>query len=259
MTTPTITLYPDTLPAKGQANAAFDTNVDNFLTWQTATNGPELAAMITWTVGVRDSVLAAALAGDLPPLTGEALKVPRANAAEDNVEFATVTQAGWDLLDDATVAAQRASLVVAVDSADADLAVDPDGALRRDIAAAQFGAANAPGTKTALNAAGTAPIFAVRAWLNFNGVTGVAINGSGNIASVVRNAVGTYTVTFTTAMEDDDYSINGSISLPGNNDSIFSLGGTSNTPFQAAGSFKVYTLAGGSLRDADNIQITIVR
>jgi hypothetical protein len=134
MTTPTITQYPDTLPAKGQANAAFDTNVDNFLTWQTVTFGPELAAMITWTVGVRDSVLAAALAGDLPPLTGEALKVPRANAAEDNVEFATVTQASWDLLDDADAAAQRVTLGVAADSADANLANDPDAALRRDLA-----------------------------------------------------------------------------------------------------------------------------
>jgi hypothetical protein len=138
MTTPTITQYPDTLPAKGQANAAFDTNVDNFLTWQTATFGPELATLITWTVGVRDSVLAAALAGDLPPLTGEALKVPRANAAEDNVEFATVTQAAWDLLDDANAAAQRVTLGVAADSADTNLANDPDAALRRDIAFASF-------------------------------------------------------------------------------------------------------------------------
>ena len=97
MTTPTITLYPDTLPAKGQANAAFDLNVDDFLTWQTVTNGPELAAMITWTVGVRDTVLATALAGNLPPLTGEALNFFRVNAAEDGGEFRTPAQVLGDI------------------------------------------------------------------------------------------------------------------------------------------------------------------
>jgi hypothetical protein len=175
MTTPTITLYPDTLPAKGQANAAFDTNVDNFLTWQTVTSGPELAAMITWTVGVRDSVLAAALAGDLPPLTGEALKVPRANATEDGVEFATVTQASWDLLDDANAAAQRVTLGVAADSADEDLAVEPDGALRRDIAVLAIAAAiasSAPGTPSFVledqKASGTAGQTSSTSWAKTN-------------------------------------------------------------------------------------------
>jgi hypothetical protein len=97
MTTPTITLYPDTLPAKGQANAAFDTNVDNFLTWQTVTNGPELNTFITWTVGVRDNVLATALAGDLPTLTGKALNFIRANAAENGGEFRTPAQVLSDI------------------------------------------------------------------------------------------------------------------------------------------------------------------
>ena len=97
MTTPTITLYPDTLPAKGQGNAAFDVNVDDYLTWQTVTNGPELAAMITWTVGVRDTVLATALAGDMPPLTGEAGNYLRANAAEDGGEFRTPAEVLGDI------------------------------------------------------------------------------------------------------------------------------------------------------------------
>ena len=92
MTTPTITLYPDTLPAKGQANAPFDVNVDNFLTWQTVTNGPELAAMITWTQGVADTVLATALAGNLPALTGKAGQFIRANTAEDGGEFVALPE-----------------------------------------------------------------------------------------------------------------------------------------------------------------------
>jgi microcystin-dependent protein len=97
MTTPTITLYPDTLPAKEQANAAFDTNVDNFMDWLTATNGPELQAMITYTQDVADNVLATALAGDLPALTGKAGDYIRANAAEDGGEFRTTAQVLSDI------------------------------------------------------------------------------------------------------------------------------------------------------------------
>ena len=97
MTTPTITLYPDTLPAKGQANDAFDVNVNNFLNWLTLTNGPELSTMIAFTVDVRDTVLATALAGNLPPLTGEALNLFRVNAAEDGGEFRTPAQVKADI------------------------------------------------------------------------------------------------------------------------------------------------------------------
>ena len=97
MTTPTITLYPDTLPAKGQANAPFDVNIDNYYNWVTLTQGPELAAMVTWTQGVADTVLATALAGNLPTLTGKALNFIRANAAEDGGEFRTPAQVLSDI------------------------------------------------------------------------------------------------------------------------------------------------------------------
>jgi hypothetical protein len=97
MTTPTITLYPDTLPAKGQANAAFDVNVDDFLTWLTLTNGPELAAMITYTDNVAATVLANALAGNLPPLTGKAGNYLRANSAENGGEFRTPAEVLSDI------------------------------------------------------------------------------------------------------------------------------------------------------------------
>lgn len=48
MSTPTVTLYPDVLPSKGQANDAFDTNVNDFLNWLTLTNGPELNVFINY-------------------------------------------------------------------------------------------------------------------------------------------------------------------------------------------------------------------
>lgn len=59
--------------------------------------------------------------------------------------------------------------------------------------------------KTALNATGSAPIYACRAWVNFNGTGTVAIRASGNVSSITDNGVGDYTVNFTTAMADANY------------------------------------------------------
>lgn len=63
--------------------------------------------------------------------------------------------------------------------------------------------------KTALNASGEAPIYACRAWVNFNGTGTVAIRESGNVSSITDNGVGSYTVNFTTAMPDANYSFAG--------------------------------------------------
>ena len=90
--------------------------------------------------------------------------------------------------------------------------------------------------KPAINASGTAPIYACRAWVNFDGTdtssanplsftntnatnhgdsnsageTLCAIRGSGNVSKVVRNGAGDYTITFTTARPDANYSVVGS-------------------------------------------------
>lgn len=53
---------------------------------------------------------------------------------------------------------------------------------------------------------GTAPLYMCRAWVNFNGTGTVAIRASGNVSSVTDNGVGDYTVNFTTAMPDANYS-----------------------------------------------------
>lgn len=52
---------------------------------------------------------------------------------------------------------------------------------------------------------GTAPLYACRAWVNFNGTGTVAIRASGNVTSITDNGVGDYTVNFTTAMTDANY------------------------------------------------------
>lgn len=58
----------------------------------------------------------------------------------------------------------------------------------------------------ALNASGSAPMYACRAWVNFNGTGTVAIRASGNVSSITDNGTGDYTVNFTTAMPDANYS-----------------------------------------------------
>jgi hypothetical protein len=53
---------------------------------------------------------------------------------------------------------------------------------------------------------GSAPSYTCRAWVNFNGTGTVAIRASGNVTSITDNATGNYTVNFTTAMPDANYS-----------------------------------------------------
>lgn len=45
-----------------------------------------------------------------------------------------------------------------------------------------------------------------RAWVNFNGTGTVAIRASFNVSSITDNGTGDYTVNFTTAMSDANYS-----------------------------------------------------
>jgi hypothetical protein len=66
---------------------------------------------------------------------------------------------------------------------------------------------------------GSAPSYACRAWVNFDGTrdtsgavstanTNRFIRSSGNVTSVLRTGAGTYTITFTTPMSDANYSVN---------------------------------------------------
>jgi hypothetical protein len=65
---------------------------------------------------------------------------------------------------------------------------------------------------TISNAAGTGPItmtgqYAAKAWVNFNGTGTVAIRDGGNVGSITDNGTGDYTVNFTTAIVDANYSL----------------------------------------------------
>ena len=50
-----------------------------------------------------------------------------------------------------------------------------------------------------------------KAWVNFNGTGTVAIRRAFNVSSITDNGTGDYTVNFTTAMVDADYSAQGTL------------------------------------------------
>ena len=52
--------------------------------------------------------------------------------------------------------------------------------------------------------------YSCRAWVNFDGTGTPAIRASGNVTSITDNGTGDYTVNFTTAMPDANYSVTGS-------------------------------------------------
>jgi len=107
------------------------------------------------------------------------------------------------------------------------------GNLAGDVAAARI--------TTALNATGSAPIFACRAWVNFNGTGTVAIRASGNVSSITDNGTGDYTVNFATAMPDANYAVIRSIDY----DSTANFAATNNT--------EVLSAATGSVRVSSEI------
>jgi hypothetical protein len=51
-----------------------------------------------------------------------------------------------------------------------------------------------------------ATAYGCRAWVNFNGIGTVSIRASGNVSSITDVAAGAFTVNFTTAMPDSNYS-----------------------------------------------------
>ncbi len=68
---------------------------------------------------------------------------------------------------------------------------------------------------------GTAPGYQCRAWVNFNGTGTVAIRASGNVSSITDNGVGQYTLNFTTALPDSDYSVAGLFTWSNNANPLF--------------------------------------
>lgn len=120
--------------------------------------------------------------------------------------------------------------------------------LTGDVAAARI--------TTALNASGSAPIYAARAWVNFDGSGTIGANqtvrASGNVTSVLKTASGSYTITFTTAMPDANYAISGSCTG--------TFGGSSVTVQSvSSGTFQIGTSYSGGTFDPNVVTVIVVR
>ncbi len=76
-----------------------------------------------------------------------------------------------------------------------------------------------------------ATAYGCRAWVNFNGTGTVAIRASGNVSSITDNGTGDYTINFTTAMPDANYSA--SMQILQNASRVFTVNGL------AAGSLRI--------------------
>jgi len=105
------------------------------------------------------------------------------------------------------------------------------------------------------NATGSAPVYACRAWVNFDGTGTVSIRDSGNVSSITDNGEADYTVNFTTAMPDADYSavLSGRRGDSGGN-------GHTNVEVLLSGSVQVRTgAATGGILDHNIVCVSIFR
>jgi hypothetical protein len=103
-------------------------------------------------------------------------------------------------------------------------------------------------------APGSAPLYACRAWVNFNGTGTVAIRGSGNVSSITDNGVGNYTVNFTTAMQDANYATQ--VTITNVSTSASCVHQISN---QLTGSVSLTNYENGALTDNSQICVTVHR
>lgn len=104
---------------------------------------------------------------------------------------------------------------------------------------------------------GTAPIFGVRAWVNFDGTGTVAVRSSGNVSSITDNGTGDYTINLSTAMPDANYAV--SVIAGGASNSVCrtfeDLTARTASLFRIA----VFNSGSGSVVDSSQINIMVIR
>lgn len=126
--------------------------------------------------------------------------------------------------------------------------------------------ANITAAKLSGAQSGSAPIYGARAWVRFNGNKNAAgtldssnttrqILGSGNVASVTKNATGDYSVSIATNMPSVNYVAVGQRAYEAGNTSNITIQANPLTP-QTVSTFRLYALnSSGAAADASDIQI----
>jgi len=112
--------------------------------------------------------------------------------------------------------------------------------------------------KPALNASGDAPIYACRAWINFDGTTTTpTIRASGNVSSVTRYGTGDYAVNFATPMPHINYSATANYSNTNTAQAMHNDGQAFPWNFHAI-FVRIFVYdAGGTARDGEIVTVSI--
>ena len=101
--------------------------------------------------------------------------------------------------------------------------------------------------------------FKVRAWINFDGRSGQAVQGNGNVAGFARNSSGNYTCTFTEPMQDDTYA---AVTGSGRDDisNLTVIVVSSSSGYKTATQVRVQNLYGNAgVEDTHRASIIVVR
>jgi hypothetical protein len=97
-----------------------------------------------------------------------------------------------------------------------------------------------------------------RAWVNFNGTGTVSIRSSFNVSSITDNGTGDYTVNFTTAMPDANYSIQATGQRAASNSALMGAITYNRTPTTTTAPV-AFSEDGGSLQDPSICAVAIFR
>jgi hypothetical protein len=88
---------------------------------------------------------------------------------------------------------------------------------------------------------------APQAWVNFYGVGTITVRASYNVSSVVRNGAGDYTVNFTNALADENYSFYASMGMADSGDPSIAALGLRMSPYPGLGTAS-YTMSTTAIR-----------
>jgi hypothetical protein len=105
----------------------------------------------------------------------------------------------------------------------------------------------------------SAVAYGCRAWVNFNGTGTVAIRASGNVSSITDNGTGDYTLNFTNALVDANYSFSGSASRLNATTSMSYLGPSATTTYTTSALQVLTANDSGALEDALRCSVIVHR
>ncbi len=111
-----------------------------------------------------------------------------------------------------------------------------------------------------LNASGSAPVYACRAWVCFNGTgTAPTILGAGNVQSITDHSAGLYGINLTEAMPDTNYAIVGTCMDGDSTDNSQQVVAVSYNQTITTSYFKITTTFYSSILDSPRVCVSIFR